>query len=127
MVRLLYVDDDRLLREIVRSALEGDSEFSLTTANGAATALDFVRVQAFDLILLDVVMSGIDGPALLRALRNEPRARTIPVAFLTAQTQAQYVASMLQLGAIGVLKKPFNPATFANSVRALLAKVPVQA
>ena len=127
MISILYVDDDRLLREISRTSLERDAEFSLTTANDAATALDLVRARTFDLVLLDVVMPEVDGPALLRALRNEPRARTIPVAFLTAQTQARDVTHLLELGAIGVLKKPFDPATFANEVRGLLAKVPVQA
>ncbi|HEY5541859.1 MAG TPA: response regulator [Candidatus Binatia bacterium] len=127
MTRVLCVDDDRLLRMIAKSALERDAEFSLTMANSAAMALSLVRSRAFDLVLLDVVMPGMDGPALLRALRKHPCAQAIPVAFLTAQTQARDVTHLLELGAIGVLKKPFNPATFANEVRALLAKIPVPA
>ncbi len=127
MTQVLCVDDDRLLRKIARSALERDPEFSLSTANSAAMALRLIYSRRFDLVLLDVVMPEMDGPALLRVLRNEPRARAIPVAFLTAHTQTQYVTYLLELGAIGVLKKPFNPATFANEVRALLAKIPVPA
>jgi CheY-like chemotaxis protein len=127
VTRVLCIDDDRLLRKIAKSALERDAEFSLTTADSAAVALSLVRARAFDLILLDVVMPEMDGPALLRALRNEPRARAIPVAFLTAQTQARDVTHLLELGAIGVLKKPFDPATFATEVRALLAKIPMLA
>lgn len=127
MTHILCVDDDHLLRKIAKFALERDPEFSLTMANSAAMALSLLRSKTFDLVLLDVVMPEMDGPALLRALRNEPRARDIPVAFLTAQTQAQNVTHLLELGAIGVLKKPFNTATFANEVRALLAKIPVPA
>ena len=72
------------------------------------------------IILLDVMMPVMDGPATLANLRKNPRTAHIPVLFLTARTQTAEIEHFISLGAQGVLSKPFNPMTLAASVRSYL-------
>ncbi|MEK1854183.1 MAG: response regulator [Phyllobacterium sp.] len=73
-----------------------------------------------DLILLDVMMPGIDGPMTLAALRVETITKDIPVVSITARTQARDVERFLELGAAGVIAKPFDPMALAGDVRKYL-------
>jgi CheY-like chemotaxis protein len=77
-----------------------------------------------DLILLDVMMPELDGPSTLRALRDSPRGRDVPVIFMTAKAQPREVESYLALGARGVVVKPFDPMNLPDQVRAILAASP---
>ena len=70
-----------------------------------------------DLILLDVMMPVMDGPATLAHLREDPRTADIPVVFMTARVQKQDLAHFKSLGAAGVITKPFDPMTLAAAVR----------
>jgi CheY-like chemotaxis protein len=74
-----------------------------------------------DAILLDVMMPGMDGPAVLAALRKDPATAHIPVIFLTGKGTTADVERLTALGAVGVLAKPFDPATLPGEVRRLLA------
>jgi CheY-like chemotaxis protein len=78
------------------------------------------KAERPDAILLDVVMPDRDGPATLEALRAEPATASIPVVFLTAVTAADEVARLRQLGAAGVLAKPFDPLRLGAALRAVL-------
>jgi two-component system, OmpR family, response regulator len=69
------------------------------------------------LILLDVMMPGMDGPATLTQLRNNPQTSEIPVLFMTARAQASEVEQFISLGAQGVISKPFDPMTLASQVQ----------
>ncbi|TCT03934.1 response regulator [Aquabacter spiritensis] len=120
-LRVLYVDDDADIREIVALSLSLDPDFAVETAVSGADALVRARRGGIDLILLDVMMPVMDGRttfAELRALGLDP---PIPVAFVTARTQAHEIALFKGLGAIGVIAKPFDPMTLARDVKALCA------
>jgi CheY-like chemotaxis protein len=101
---LLVVDDDPDVLEILRLCLSG---LNVTTAGGGAAAIELVRVAGLDGVLLDVDMPGIDGRAVLHAVRAE--RPDLPVVFLTANTDAGLAAELHELGALAVLHKPFNP------------------
>ena len=119
---VLYVDDEPDIREVATLSLEIDPDISVTSfdAGGAALAAldDGFRP---DIILLDVMMPGMDGPATLNEIRERRSLATTPVVFITARAQAHEQERFRSLGAIGVITKPFDPMTLAGDLRALLA------
>jgi CheY-like chemotaxis protein len=114
------VDDEPDIREVVDVSLGLDREFKMRACASGADALVMAAEWSPTLILLDVMMPRMDGPATLANLRRNPRTAQIPVVFLTARTQTDEIAQYLSLGAQGVLSKPFNPMTLAASVRSYL-------
>jgi two-component system OmpR family response regulator len=122
-LQVLYVDDEPDIREIAAIALGLDPGISVRLADGGVQALAMVGAEGWwpDVVLLDVMMPGMDGPAVLTALLERPRSASIPVVFITARTQSQDRARLLQLGAIGVISKPFDPMTLAKELRAVLS------
>lgn len=125
-VKVLLVDDEPDIREVAVLSLQLDAAFEVQALGSAGEALDFLARDVWrpDIILLDVMMAGLDGPAALRMLRSIPAAQDTPVAFMTARTRDADVARFLAEGAIAVLPKPFNPLTLAQQVRALLPPPP---
>jgi CheY-like chemotaxis protein len=122
-LQVLYVDDEPDIREIAAIALGLDPGIRVKAADGGDQALKMVGAEGWwpDVILLDVMMPGMDGPAVLTALAASPRSASIPIVFITARTQSQDRARLLQLGAIGVIGKPFDPMTLAKELRAVLS------
>jgi CheY-like chemotaxis protein/HPt (histidine-containing phosphotransfer) domain-containing protein len=115
--RILHVDDDQFMRDVVENALGFDSEFVVMSCNGGAEALAAVSGWAPDLIILDVVMPDMDGPAVLMRLRENPETAKIPVIFITARGQVSDRDRLLALGAVAVITKPFYPVKLAETVR----------
>ncbi|GGF64885.1 response regulator [Azorhizobium oxalatiphilum] len=120
-LRVLYVDDEPDIREIVSLSLSLDPDIEAETAPSGAAALERAKTGNLDLILLDVMMPEMDGPTTLGHLRAEPGTASIPVAFVTARTQHHEVEHFRGLGAVGVVAKPFDPMTLAQTVRNLHA------
>ncbi len=119
-IRILVVDDEPDIREVVDVSLGLDREFKMRACASGADALVMAARWSPSLILLDVMMPLMDGPATLANLRKDPETAHIPVLFLTARTQADEVEQYISLGAQGVLSKPFDPMTLAASVRSYL-------
>lgn len=126
-LQVLYVDDEPDIREIAALALGLDPGISTHLADSGVEALRLLREEAVcpDAVMLDVMMPGMDGPAVLAALRQAPATAALPVVFITARTQAQDRERLLQLGAVAVIAKPFDPMTLAAELRAALAQEPV--
>ena len=118
MKRVLVVDDSALIRAAARVALEGAGDFAVSTAESGAEGLERAAAEGPDAILLDVVMPGLDGPAVLAALRERPQTADIPVILVTGSDVER--ASFRGLGAAGAIAKPFQPAELAATVRAIL-------
>ena len=119
---ILVVDDSTAIRRILGRTLVEAGYRVVDAADGRA-ALRACRVERPDLVLLDMDMPVLDGPATLRAMRAEPELRAVPVLFLTARTGAADVAAGLDLGAQDYLRKPCEPAELtARVARALRAK-----
>jgi CheY-like chemotaxis protein len=119
MDRILHIEDEGDIQEVARMALEDLGGFSVTLASSGRQGLELACEILPDLILLDVMMPGMDGPATLRALRNCPSTAPIPVIFMTAKAQTHEIDRYTTLGALGVITKPFDPMTLATEVRAL--------
>ena len=122
-LKILYVDDEDDIREIAVMALELDPGISVKNCSSGSDALTAVTQWLPDLILLDVMMPGMDGPETLKRLRQAPETSTIPVVFITARTQPEDIERFMGLGAAGVISKPFDPMTVAEQARALLATI----
>jgi CheY-like chemotaxis protein len=118
--RILIVDDEDDIREVAQVSLELIGGFEVMTASNGRDALARARAEQPDAILLDVMMPEMDGPATLAELRADPATRDIPVVFLTANTQAAQRQALGQLGAAGMLSKPFDPMKLASDVAAAL-------
>jgi CheY-like chemotaxis protein len=116
-IRILYVDDEADIREVAAMSLELDPDFEVRTCGSGPEALEQVATWTPDLILLDVMMPGMDGPTVFGRLRDDPATASIPVVFITARTQAYEVRAFHDLGARGVLAKPFDPMSLSIRVR----------
>lgn len=120
MTRVLYVDDEPDIREIAEMALSLDPAFEVRLAASGAEALAILDEWRPDIALLDVMMPEIDGPSLLKMMRERENSATIPVAFVTARAQPSELQNFATLDAVGVIAKPFDPMTLASKVRALI-------
>jgi CheY-like chemotaxis protein len=115
--RILHVDDEPDIREIVELSLGLDPKFTTRNCGSGVQALAVAAEWQPDIILLDVMMPVMDGPATLLQLRDNARTADIPVIFMTARAQPREVDRFRSLGAVGVIPKPFDPMTLAASVR----------
>lgn len=114
--RILYVEDDADIREIAQLALEIVGGFKVLLCPSGEQALAQAPAFAPQLILLDVMMPGMDGPTTLTALRQQPELAHIPIAFMTAKIQPQEIAAYKAMGAVDVIAKPFDPMLLPQQV-----------
>lgn len=105
---LLIVDDNELNRDMLTRRLERLGYKVSCTENGGE-ALEKMRTESFDLLLLDIIMPVMDGFEVLEKLKAEPSLREIPVIVLSASDQLDHVVKCIQMGAEDYLSKPFNP------------------
>ncbi len=117
--QVLYVEDDEDIQTVAQMALEMVGGLTLRTCSSGQDALRTAAQFNPDLILLDVMMPGMDGPMTLSELRKLPHLANTPVIFMTAKVQSAEVAHYRSLGALGVIAKPFDPMLLAQQVRAL--------
>lgn len=117
--RILMVEDEPDIQTVARLALETVGGFTVAACDSGEQAVASAPAFAPDLILLDVMMPGMDGPSTLAALRRIPELAQVPVVFMTAKVQPQEVESFMALGAAAVIAKPFDPMTLADQVRAI--------
>ena len=116
--RILLVDDDQELAQLLRDFLEREG-FEIALAYNADTALAAVRAEAFDALVLDVMMPGRSGLDALRELRRES---ALPVLMLTALGEDIDRILGLELGADDYISKPCNPRELAAQLRAVLRR-----
>ncbi|MGO1234042.1 MAG: response regulator [Marinobacter sp.] len=119
--RVLYVEDDPDIRAVAELALVDVGGFEALLCESGQQALE--RIDDFnpDLVLLDVMMPGMDGPQTLRALQDRPSGLPAPAVFMTARLQPAEVEEYRAMGAIGVIPKPFDPMTLGDQIRDLYA------
>jgi CheY-like chemotaxis protein len=116
---VLYVDDDPDIREVVQATLCLISGLDVYTAGSGEAAIALACELRPDVILMDVMMPDLDGPATLKRMREIAPTIEIPVIFLTAKILPAEVARLFQLGAIGVIAKPFDPLKLGDEMLSL--------
>ena len=123
---LLVVDDDRRIRSLLQTFLV-ENGFRITAAASAAEARDKMRIMAFDLVVLDIMMPGEDGLSLTQSLRADGNG--VPVLMLSALAEPSDRIAGLETGSDDYLAKPFEPRELLLRIRGLLRRQaqPVQA
>jgi two-component system, OmpR family, response regulator len=122
LTRILMVEDDPDIQAVAQLALEALGGFTVEMCDSGGQAVQTALVFAPDLILLDVMMPGMDGPSTLRALREVAQTAAIPVIFMTAKVQASELAQYKEMGALNVISKPFDPMTLPAMIRDMWAR-----
>jgi CheY-like chemotaxis protein len=125
--RVLIIDDDPDILAVTRITLRARGGFEVEVCQSGEKALATARRFAPDLILLDVMMPGIDGPTTLRALRGDPETAATPVVFMTAKVMKHETARYLDLGAAAVIAKPFDQRTLADELEEIARRSPSRA
>ncbi|MBL4686196.1 MAG: response regulator [Nannocystaceae bacterium] len=117
---VLIVEDDDSIRRVAELALSRVGGWRTLVAYDGETALDIARQEQPDIILLDVMLPKLDGPATLWRLRQDSATMAIPVVFMTARIQAHEREHYAKLGALGTIGKPFDPMTLPRQIQTLL-------
>lgn len=117
--RILCVDDEPEMRSAIRLALERIGRFDVLIRASGAEALDAGPAFRPDLMIFDVVMPVMDGPAALAEARRLPDLAAVPAIFLTGKERRHEIASFHAMGVIGVITKPFDIKGLAGEVRNL--------
>ncbi len=115
--RMLVVDDEESIRDLLRLVLTGEG-YSVVTANGGEEAIEYLEAQRFDLLITDLVMPTVNGVEVLRAARRiDPN---YPVIVITGYPSVETVTELVRLGAGDYLTKPFNVDAVVATVAKLL-------
>jgi two-component system OmpR family response regulator len=120
-MKILVIDDEDDIRRIARLSLSRVGKMEVSDASSGLEGVRKALEEQPDVILLDVMMPGLDGPATLSVLRSNPATALIPVIFLTAKVTTSEVERLKSLGVRGVLSKPFDPMALPAEVRSRLA------
>ncbi len=120
-MKVLIIDDEQDVRYIVQMSLGRVGEMTVIEAASGEEGIALAKSEQPTFILLDMMMPGMDGAAVFRALRAEPETAAIPVVFLTAKAMASEIQRLKDLGAKGVVVKPFDPLALAQEIKAILA------
>jgi two-component system OmpR family response regulator len=116
---ILYVDDDPDISSIVQATLRQIPALRVCAADSGERAIDLAFEIRPDLVLMDVMMPGLDGIGTFKRMRASALLAKVPVIFMTAKVLPLEIASLLQLGAIGVIVKPFDPSKLYDDLCAL--------
>jgi two-component system chemotaxis response regulator CheY len=115
-IKILLVDDQPLIRKIVRDILAQLGYMNVEDAENGQDALEKLKAKKFDLIFLDWNMPVMQGIDVLRELRKMPAYKDTPVIMLTAEAEKEKVITAIQEGVTNYIVKPFKPATLKEKL-----------
>jgi excisionase family DNA binding protein len=115
--RILVIDDDELIRSLFKETLE-EGGHTVVTAATTAKGLAYVMQREFDLIFLDLKMSGTDGAEILREMKGVKHR--LPVVIITGYPDSEMMARAMKHGPLGVMLKPFDDSDIINAVNSFL-------
>lgn len=121
MARLLIIEDEADIRELISFNLEM-SGYEVEKARDGEEGLAMARSSAFDLIILDLMLPGMDGLKVCSQLKREPDTKSVPVIMLTARSEDDDVVEGLETGADDYVTKPFSPRVLIARVKAALRR-----
>lgn len=119
--KVLLVDDDEYVRRIAAMSLRKLGGFEVQLAGSGAEGLVMAEQLLPDLILLDIVMPGLDGIVTITELKKSPRAKMIPVIFLTGVRELTPPERVRELGALDVIYKPIDPLRLPSQALEIVA------
>ena len=119
--RVLIVDDDGMAREVMRTILQAEG-CAVTTAESGGRALELLQAGAFELVVLDINMPGVDGLEVLTHLKEGDATADSSVVMTSARNDLETVMRCVDLGADSYLLKPVDPALFVERVLGALRR-----
>jgi len=122
--RICYVEDDEDIQRIVRLSLERVGKLTVEVVSDPMVAIDKIKAFQPDLVMLDWMMPGMDGPTLFKKMQQTPEVSALPVVFITAKASQQELDELTRMGALGTISKPFSPKDLPDQLRAMWAKLP---
>jgi two-component system OmpR family response regulator len=122
--KVFYAEDDEDIQRIVRMSLERIGKMTVMVESDPLKAVEGIRAFKPDLVMLDWMMPGMDGPTLLKTMRAQPDMAGYPVVFITAKATQKDHAELLSLGAAGIVSKPFSPKDLPEQLKAIWAGLP---
>ena len=114
--RIIHVEDDESIRAIAKVALERVGGFTLLSCASGKEALEKAAQFSPDMLLLDVMMPGLDGPTTLEKLREQMDLSGVAVVFMTAKVQSTEIEYYKSIGACSVVLKPFDVMTLSEQL-----------
>ena len=117
--KIMLVEDDGDIRTVAAMSLEMVGGLKVLACESGEAALDAIATFGPQLVLLDVMMPGMNGPEVLARMRARPEGAQVPVAVMTAKVQPEEIRALRALGVIDVIAKPFDPMTLPDQVKAL--------
>ncbi len=114
--RILFIEDELNVRQVVKACLEALGGWNVLLAASGQEGLAKAVSEKPDAILLDVMMPGMDGLALLQELKSNPVTQSIPIVFLTARLSLTEPQRFQELGVQGAIAKPFNSLTLVPKI-----------
>lgn len=118
--RILLIEDEDDIREVAAMSLESTAGWTVLAASSGKQGIEVAAREHPDAILLDVMMPDMDGPATLQQLLTGAETKAIPIIFMTAKVQTAEKKKLAELGARGIIAKPFDPLQLADEVSRLL-------
>jgi two-component system, cell cycle response regulator len=118
---ILVVDDDGINRMVLSRDLAEEGH-RITVVEDGTRALEALRAEAFDVVLLDVLMPGLDGYATLAEIERDEKLRHVPVIMVSALEDIESVVRCIELGAADYLPKPFDPVLLRARINGCLTK-----
>ncbi len=114
MYKILYVDDNEEICSIAEMCLGLSAEIEARTCTSGQEAIQICLEWRPDLVLMDVMMPGIDGITAFKIMQEKPEIADVPLVFVTARVQPSEIREYMDLGARGVIEKPFSPMELAD-------------
>lgn len=115
--KILVAEDEPDIQSVIKIVLEDLGEFTIKICSSGVEIMQEIDEFKPDLVLLDVMMPRMDGMTTLAEMRKRENLKNIPVIFVTAKNQIGESAHFLQLGAISVISKPFDPMALSDELR----------
>ena len=122
--RICYVEDDPDIQRIVRLTLERVGKMTVEVVGDSTKAVEAIIAFKPDLVMLDWMMPVMDGPAVLRAMRERAETKDLPVVFITAKASEKELNELHALGAAGTISKPFSPKDLPDQLRKIWKGLP---
>ena len=105
-------------------SLERIGKMTVEVVTDPMVALGAITSFKPDLVMLDWMMPGMDGPTLFRRMKQQPETSALPVVFITAKATQRDMDELIALGAAGAISKPFSPKDLPEQLRAIWSKIP---
>lgn len=122
--RICYVEDDEDIQRIVRMSLERVGKMTVQVVGDPTQAIEAMKAFKPDLVMLDWMMPGMDGPTLFRKMRETSEVKHLPVVFITAKASSSEMDELRAMGAAGAISKPFSPKDLPDQLRSIWINLP---